>query len=171
MIKRIEYGYRWNDYRGAWATPYSERRARQHHVTRRIYTALIEQHDGSLVALELCFAGAYCNVYFLDDQKRCFMCYTFEPIDEDRLFLCSTGNAEYEGESRVSWRGISRSYDRDGRVKTFTSDPQGKPVVLYEEEPADVRFHYEPVPAFKEWESIIRRDRARPALRVIPGGT
>jgi hypothetical protein len=41
--------------------------------------------------------------------------------------------------------------------------------VLGENEPVDVRLHYEPLPAFKEWESLIRRDRTRPPLCLVPG--
>jgi hypothetical protein len=59
-------------------------------------------------------------------------------------------------------RGISRTYTRDGRVKTLLSE-RGRLTLLGENEPADVRFHDEPMPAFKDWESLIRRDRTRPA--------
>lgn len=171
MIKHIEYGENWSDYYQKWSSPFSEEEARRHHEAREIYTALIEQDDGSLLALELCFASAYCNIYFLDAQGRGVMRYTFEPADEGQLFLCEITTAEYEGDSRWSTRGISRSYTQDGRVKTLLSVRNQGLTVLGMNEPADVRFHYEPVPAFKEWESLIRRDRSRPVLRVIRGGS
>jgi hypothetical protein len=80
--------------------------------------------------------------------------------------------ADMQEQTALSYpaRGISRSYTRDGRVKTLLSVRNQGLTVLGMNEPADVRLHYEPLPAFKEWESLIRRDRSRPALRVIPGG-
>jgi hypothetical protein len=82
MITRIEYGEYWSDYYQGWRYPYSEAEARRRHEARELYTALIEQHDGLLLALELCFAFSYCNIYFLDAQGRCDLRYTFEPTDD-----------------------------------------------------------------------------------------
>jgi hypothetical protein len=168
MIKRIEYGEYWSDYDQDWRYPFAEEEARRRHEARELYTALIEQDDGSLLALELCFAFSYCNIYFLDSKGRGVMCYTFEPAGEGHLFLCQIATCEYEGDSRWSTRGISRHYKRDGRVKTFLSERNRGLTVLGMNEPADVRYHDEPVPAFKEWESLIRRDRTRPVLHLVP---
>jgi hypothetical protein len=170
MIKHIDYGEYWSDYYQDWRAPFSEAEARQRHEARKIYTALIEQHDGSRLALELCFAFSYCNIYFHDALGRCDLCYTFEPTDDGRLFLSDIANVEYDGDSRTTKHyGISRRFTRDGRVLTLHSDRNRRLTVLGENEPADIRFHYEPVPAFKEWESLIRRDRTRPPLHLVPG--
>jgi hypothetical protein len=168
MIKRIEYGLNWSDYDQKWSYPFPEAEARRRHMARLIYTALIEQHDGSRLALELCFASSYCNIYFHDALGRCDLCYVFEPTDEGRLFLCEIAVCEYEGDSRLDGRGTCRSFTRDGRMKTLWSENR-RLTVLGMNEPADVRLHYEPVPAFKEWESLIRRDRPRPPLHLVPG--
>jgi hypothetical protein len=169
MIKCIEYGLNWSDYNQKWSYPFPEVEARRRHMARLIYTALIEQHDGSRLALELCFAFSYCNIYFLDALGRCDLCYIFEPTDDGRLFLCEISTGEYEGDSRWSTRGISRNYTQDGRLKTLLSERNRGLTVLGMNEPADVRLHDEPVPAFKEWESLIRRDRTRPPLHLVPG--
>jgi hypothetical protein len=168
MIKHIEYGERWSPNYQDWLNPCSEAEARRRHKARLIYTALIEQHDGSRLALELCFAFSYCNIYFFDAQGRGVLTYVFEPTDEGRLFLCEIANVEYEGDNPQSVRGYSRSYTRDGRMKTLFSERNGGLMVLGMNEPADVRYHDEPVPAFKEWESLIRRDRTRPPLYLVP---
>ncbi|HEX2568140.1 MAG TPA: hypothetical protein VH877_01195 [Polyangia bacterium] len=162
MIKRIEYGEYWSDYYQGWRYPFSEAEARRRHEAREIYTALIDQDDGSRLALELCFAFSYCNIFFLDAQGRCVLRHTFEPTDAGRLFLCEISTGEYEGDDRWPMRGISFNYTQDGRVKTLLCTPRSI-TVLGENEPADVRLHDEPVPAFGAWESLIRRDRTRPA--------
>jgi hypothetical protein len=163
MIKHIEYGERWSPNYQEWLNPCSEAEARRRHEARKLYTALIEQHDGSRLALELCFAFSYCNIYYFDAQGRGVMRYTFVPTDKGRLFLCEIATAEYQGDDPWSTRGISRNYTQDGRVKTLLSERNRGLIVLGENEPADVRFHDEPVPAFGDWESLIRRDRTRPA--------
>jgi hypothetical protein len=163
MIKHVEYGELWSPNYQEWLNPFSEAEARQHHETRKPYTALIEQDDGSRLALELCFAFSYCNVYFFDARGRCVLRHTFVPTDEGRLFLFEISTGEYDdGDDPWPLRGISRTYTRDGRVKTLLSE-RGRLTLLGENEPADVRFHDEPVPPFGQWESLIRRDRTRPA--------
>lgn len=163
MIKHIAYGEKWSDYHQDWRKPFSEQVARRRHAARKMYTALITQHDDSKLALELCFAFSYCNIYFLDALGRCDLCYVFEPTPDGRLFLCETSTGEYPpGDSRWAVRGISRNFKQDGRMKTLLSENKSI-ILLGENEPVDVSTHFEPLPEFGQWESLIRKDRTRPA--------
>jgi hypothetical protein len=168
VITRIEYGERWSPNYQDWLNPFSEVEARRRHEARELYTALIEQHDGSRLALEVCFVFSYCNIYFFDDQGRCDLRYTFEPTDDGRLFLCEISMCEYDGVSPFDGRGTHRSFTQEGRMQTLWSENR-QLTVLGKNEPVDVRLHYEPVPAFKEWESLIRRARTRPPLHLVSG--
>ena len=161
MSKRIEYGERWSDYYQNWRFPYTEAEARRKHEQRELYTALITEDDGATVAVELCFAFAYCNIYLHDALGRSAMTFTFEPASEGRLFLSDAIRTEFQGTNRLGWRGMGHTYTQDGRRKTMVSVNRQISLIA-ENEPVDVRSHFEPVPPFGQWERLICCARNHP---------
>ena len=161
MIRHINYGELWSPYYQDWRDPYTEEEAWRKHEQKEYYTALVTEEDGATVAVELCFAGTYCNLYFHDALGRNAVSYTYELTADGRLFLCGCARTQFQDTNRLGSSGIAYSYTQDGRRKTFVSMNRQLSVPA-DNEPVDVSTHFVAVPPFRQWEPLLHHARNHP---------
>jgi hypothetical protein len=100
----------------------------------------------------------YFGVGFLDEHRRECLRYGFEEVKEGVLFLTEVVVRNFlEGTDQVR-RGVVYRCSPEG---TASIERSGEPFekLLVETTTADTSGHWEPKPAFGEYDSLVRRER------------
>lgn len=166
MINHIQYGLEWSDYFRDWkADPndpdrsptFDEAEARRRHDGRKQFSMLMDLDDGSRLFVISCEGRDCYFVEFLDAEDRVVLVYCFVLTPGGRLFLSQHDEHRYEGSDRMVRSGRAIRFKQDGRAIVLASTrPRRAPERELHVE-LDPAFHDEPVPAFGQWESLIRR--------------
>ena len=155
-MSAITYCTGWNSIFKEPAEILTPDKARQLHVKRKPYSAIVEDESvGAIV--EMCFFQAYCHVLFLDEQKRVVNRYSFIETTDGRLFLEEAAVSYFDHDNDRPSRWELFRFKEDGTLSHDTS--QGRGPVTRKDGHTDVRRNYAPVPAFGEYDSILVRDR------------
>lgn len=157
------YGERWNNLLEEPIEPFGESEARRRHEAGNLYTAIREGLDKNKILVEVRLERAYVGVRFLDELARDETVFSFRKI-EGRLFLREVISYEY-GDSKK--RGghaepvviESFTFTPDGKMRREIDDSRQAQINATDYNSVDVSDHWEPIPSFGEYDSIIRRDR------------
>lgn len=169
-MKRILYNERWSPGYSYTEWTISEKKARKRFETRKDIAVIVENGDDVRV---LCVAFFHsnrvaCSVFFLTAGLDVQLHRSFDSSKNQpgSLFL------NYLGQSYYDWvegtlqhaGGLNGHFTEDGMAKIREGkkgyEPLQQKLQLGE---AELALHYEPIPAFGEWDSILRFDRSRPA--------
>jgi hypothetical protein len=121
--------------------------------------------------IEVAWRQGYVGVWFFDQALRRAAKHEFRRLSEDRLFLLETVQRRYQREGQaefdpLAWKRTCR-YDPDGEF-VEQLEPAGEGGGLTGSGgSAPVQMLWEPVPRFGGWASLVRRDRAQPAVLTL----
>ncbi|WP_418957087.1 hypothetical protein [Streptomyces tritici] len=160
------YCEEWNELTERPMGPLTVAEAQARHVGGELYTAILytEDEPHPELRVEVRWETDYAAVIFMDELARDALDYTFSVIDGS-LFLEEVTIYDY-GDAKE--RG---GYASAERVETYTFAPDGvgtrtvdvdDEVTEESRDGLDVSLHWEPVPEFGAYDSLIRRDRDRP---------
>lgn len=169
----LVYCERWNNRLNKPLAVMESARARALHDGGGLYTAVSFTDDADTAdrAVELRISVGYARVHFFDELRRVTLLYTFGRRG-DLLFL--KGITSYDYGDTLEYRSLSQAkrmemfaFDTDGRGEytvddTETGEYRSKDLQLAEG--ADLRSHWEPVPAFGDYASLARHDREGPPI-------
>jgi hypothetical protein len=102
------------------------------------------------------------RIDYLDDQLRTWHGYSFRQIRDERLFLDRAGDHTYFNDNREPDESLGQMYDEDGLIR-FSRKRRGEDFRdTWKDRLTTLEYHYEPLPAFGEYDSILRLERDRP---------
>jgi hypothetical protein len=85
--------------------------------------------------------------------------YSFRQIRDERLFLDRAGDLIYSGDNKEADESIGQMYDEDGLIR-FNRKRRGEDFQdTWKDHLTTLEYHYEPLPAFGEYDSILRLER------------
>lgn len=156
----------WNDLNECPEHPLTVEEAQARHASGELYTAALYSGEKPSPGLrvEIRWETDYAAVIFMDEYGRDELDYTFSVVD-GALFLQVITSHDYgDSEERGGYADSERmemySYTPDG-VCDRTVDADGD-VTQDSRWGVDVSRHWEPIPEFGAYESLIRRERWRP---------
>jgi hypothetical protein len=156
------YSRRWNLVLHKPLDPISEQQARQLDEAGDYYTVAFTQ-DTTSGYLEINWTERYLAVYFLDEQHRPGLCYTFTRLDQDRMFMNSVLRWEYPDDQARAMTGANLTeelrYQQDGVVDREVRDDTAHEVRRQTITDVNLDINWEPVPQFGQWDSVTRLDR------------
>ncbi|MFG2328678.1 hypothetical protein ACGFMM_03555 [Streptomyces sp. NPDC048604] len=160
------YCEEWNELLESPMDPLTVEETRSRHDRGKLYTALLQpdEKQSPELRVEIRWETEYASVVFMDDHGRDELRYTFTVVD-DKMFLKTIMLLEYgDTEERGGYANPERterfSYTPDG-ICDRTVDADGD-VTEESRWGVDVSRHWEPIPEFGTYASLIRRERWRP---------
>jgi hypothetical protein len=130
------------------------------------YSAVIGNPSSPDVVLDVAWSNSFLAASFIDAQGRTHTKYSFNRIDDSRLFLSEvmvwtySGDAKYEFEADVVETATFRT---DGYVRREIDDADSQNIQVSEYSDVPVELNWEPVPRFGDWASVARYDREKPS--------
>lgn len=108
------------------------------------------------------------KVDYLDEIGRKWLGYSFRQIRDDRLFLDGSGEGTYSGDNREADEDLGEIYTEDGLIR-FSRKRRGEDFRdTWKDRLTALEHHYEPLPVFGEYDSILRIERDRPWEKQKP---
>lgn len=169
-MPRVEYAKVWDDIVHVMAGPITESEALRLFVDAAatewysvgVFGDDVPEGGVPEFTLEIVPGPSYISVTFYDQLYRMRYKYGFRR-HESRMFLESVTSWTYPDEERFYRRNKSslteiRTFTLDGTMHWYSHDKRTGMVEEFDA-PADVSTHWEPVPAFGDWESISRFER------------
>lgn len=102
------------------------------------------------------------KIDYLDGQLRTWLGYSFRQIRDERLFLDGSGEVTYSGDNKEADESVGEMYDEDGLIR-FSRKRRGEDFQdTWKDRLTTLEYHYEPLPAFGEYDSILRVERDLP---------
>jgi len=156
MIQPLFYCKSWFRAKKRPTEMWTEDRARDAHVSKSLYTVLVESIETPFCFLEI--NNGFAGVGFLDDHLRESLYYAFKEITAGKLFLSMATYREFDGDTDNVALGTTYIFSPDGLVKIRKQS--FKPASLETAETsADVSQNYTPFPNFGEYDDLIRVER------------
>ena len=102
------------------------------------------------------------KIRYLDDKLRTWLLYSFRQIKDERLFLDGSGEGTYSGDRKEADEDLGEIYTEDGLIR-YSRKRSGEDFRdTWKDQLTTLKYHYEPLPAFGEYDSILRLERDRP---------
>ena len=157
------FGQRYNNVTTRTVRPCSADEARARHQNGEEYAAVLRdpEADLSLAGVEVSTSARVATVSFLDGAGRLYLRYVFtDAADGERLFLERASFMEYADDS-VKESSVSETYwwREDRSVYFERVDKVNDTYTTREGTENTLDRHYEPIPAFGDYVSILRVDR------------
>lgn len=154
----VNYCYEWNDLTKEMREPYDSQTARARHERGALYTAALGGPSSPHTLVEVRLETGWIGVHFLDAQLRRWTTYSFDTIDDERLFLRQYRRSEYDDAGKQTATEMM-NFSEGGVVTIQRANQLDKTVSQYEVQ-TDVSSNWEPIPAFGKYELISRFDRS-----------
>lgn len=159
---RVTYCVAWSDELREPTDPMPEQDARLLDGQGEPYTVVLGDPNAPDAVIEVVWKNSFLGVSFVDEEGRTHTMYSFEKVDENRLFMVEVGswtyseNAQFEFDADVVETVLFRP---DGYVRRTVdaNDSDKIEVTEYEDVPMDA--NWEPMPRFGHWETVARYDR------------
>jgi hypothetical protein len=157
---QVTYCELWSDQP---ASPMSEAAARELNGRGEPYTVVVGATAAPAAVIQVCWKNAYLGVSFKDIRGRTDLQYSFTRVDDERLFLTAVTSWHYPDGARFEFeadRIESCAYRPDGYASRLVDESGSEHVEVSEYLDSPVDANWEPVPAFGQWASVARYDRA-----------
>ena len=127
------------------------------------YTVVLGEASRPESYVEVAWVNAHLGVWFLDEDSRPWLHYSFTRVDERRLFLDSVVRWDYPGHAGRRLAEADRvetlTYRPDGRVHQEIADSRVDELILCDYTDVPLELNWEPVPVFGDYGSLTRLDR------------
>ena len=137
---------------------WTEEQAREAHINKKFYTALVDSEDFPYCFLEITEKAV--GVSFLDDYLREFLMYDFQEFEPGKMFMTMAVYNEFVEDTDTVKVNTSYKYKQDGEVridKLIFDSNGGVRETSYTK--ADVSYNYEDYPKFGEYDGLIQYER------------
>lgn len=135
---------------------WTEAQAKEAYEAKQPFTVLVDSVEHPHCFIEV--AEKSVAVGFLDQRQREKLAYVFQELTPGKLFLSRATFREFAGNSEKAELSEVYMFKQDGKVITLRQQKEpGK--VQRAENVADVSVNYEGIPAFGEYDAVIRIDR------------
>jgi hypothetical protein len=154
---------RWNDLLHEPVRLIKEAEARRRDAAGEPYVVILGANDKPESLVEVNWSNAYIGTWFMDDEMRRHVKYSFTKLDDSTLFLDEIRVWEYpegaKGGLSSATKLTSFSYDQDGIAHETIDGSAAGTVETISRPDVPLDINWEPVPEFGDWESISRWDR------------
>ena len=153
---KIRYCEKWSLFYKEMHKDISKEDVRKRHFERKSYTAVIIENDAEKYIVNV--AGVWVSVYFLDENKRNYLYYSFKEVEKNKLFLIESSYWEYEGGSDKVLSTMHFTFLQDG--STMMSEKNEITGEIVEKEGNfSVQGNWDTYPEFGTYNSICREQR------------
>jgi hypothetical protein len=168
-MMRATYCRQWNSVLNEPMDPVTEEQARQLDASGDSYTVVLSEDSTPRKYIEVNWRTGGLGVFFLDEQRRPHLAYSFRRVDDERMFLDDVLRWEYPDDEAIAMSGAKLiddvRYQQDGRVLREVRDDVAQEIRRQEFTDVPLEVNWEPVPTFGDWEQLARRDRSVGAPR------
>jgi len=156
MKRHVSYCKSWFRAKKRPTEVWSEEQAREAHLSKQLYTAVIGVVEKPFCFLEI--NDKFVGVGFLDERSRESLYYAFKEIEPGTLFLSMATYREFEGDTDSVSLGTTYVFGPEGTVKMQRQhfNPHSKEVAYSS---TDVSGNYSVWPEFGEYDELIRVER------------
>lgn len=162
----VTYCQRWNNKLHKPIEPLNPAAALRKDRAKEWYTAVLGDPAAPRCYVELAWENNHVGVWFLDDELRRNVHYSFTRLDETIMFMDAVGLWYYADGAGRSLGDASRiemvDYSADGHVRRTSIDVPRKLETVEEFSDVPLDINWEPVPAFGDYRSVTRLDREPP---------
>ncbi len=157
------FGQRYNNVTTRTVRPCSADEARARHQNGDDYAAVLRDPDAelTLAGLEFATSARAATVSFLDGAGRLYLRYIFGAADDgEQMFLQRVHFVEYaDDNAKESSASETYHFSEDRSVHFERADKVADTHTTREGTEDTLDRHYEPVPAFGDYASLLRVDR------------
>jgi hypothetical protein len=161
MRREVHYCQKWSRGYKQRLSPLTEAQASEAHRSGKLYTAVIGVPDRPAVFIEVVGENNYVGVGFLDDELRDFLAYSFQRIDDGRLFLSMASFREYVGRSDQVAAAQLYLFNISGSVEVQETDIL-KDIRRTGTRKLDIAANFEAWPNFGQYDHLTHRSRPNP---------
>jgi hypothetical protein len=158
MERRIHFCKSWFRAKKGSTESWSEDQARLEHREKRPYTVLVDSATQPYCFLEVTEKGV--GVGFFDARLRESLTYGFQEVEPGKLFLTRATYREFVDDTDKVANGTSYIFARDGTVSIRRQSFVPEHKLEMSSSTADVTGNYAAMPAFGEYDDLIRVERA-----------
>ena len=152
-----EYFDGWHRYYREPVGPLTEQEAKYRASKGIGYCVVVRRGDPSFQSFIEVNEG-YLGVNFLDEEKRVYLTYGFEEVDDDRLFLKQAIFSEFRGTSDEPQRTTAYYFDKSGSIAIERSETPFEESTVQEGH-CDVTDNWESKPQFGVYDALLRQER------------
>lgn len=163
---QVSYCRRWNFKRNRPIDPLTEEEARQRDEAGELYSVVVGDPAAPDRIIEVVRPN-HIGVWFFDPQQRQSLNYTFRRAGDGRMFLRNIIRWAYPNDEARMLNQCSLieeiQYEEGGIAHHEVRDKEADEIKRTSYRDVSLDINWEPVPAFGDWDSIIRYDRSAPA--------
>jgi hypothetical protein len=161
----VYYCERWN---GLLHKPFGSLtpdEARARNTSGEPYGVVIGDPDQPDAFVDVVWSKNYVGVWFFDDERRRYLKYEFDKINDEALFMSGVKFWEYPAgaarEFNTATSIHTMSYGRDGVVQRIVKNKKTGEETVTKTSDVELDLNHEPMVEFGDWTSITRQDRAQ----------
>jgi hypothetical protein len=154
---------RWNDLLHEPIRPIKEAEARRRDGAGEPYVVILGTKDKPESLVEVNWSNDYIATWFMDDELRRHVKYSFTKTDKSTLFLDQIKMWDYPEDAKDGLSSATKvtsfSYSQDGVAHETIDDSAAGTVETISRSDVPLNINWEQVPEFGDWASISRWDR------------
>ncbi|AKA70508.1 hypothetical protein [Clostridium scatologenes] len=153
---KIRYCEKWSLFYKETHKDISKEEACKRHSERKSYTAVIIENDTEKYIVNV--AGVWVSVYFLDENKRNYLYYSFKEVEKNKLSLIESSYWEYEVGSDKVLGTMHFTFLQDGStMMSEKNEITGQ--IVQKEGNFSVQGNWDVYPEFGIYNSICKEQR------------
>lgn len=162
---RTTYCEQWSDELRSPSDELTEAAARERDARGEHYCVVLGDPATPSAIVDITWENGFVSVSFVDDEGRTHTSYIFRKMDDTRLFMTEVTTWHYPEGTRYEFEADvieSAEFRPDGYASRTVDDSSSDRITKSEYTDIPVDSNWEPIPAFGDWASVARYDRAHP---------
>ncbi len=155
-IEAVTFWEGWHRHAKEPVGPLTHNQASQQERNQKPYVAVLGDPMRPRCFIEI--NNDFFGVSFLDEDSQEHLMYSFEEIEEGKLFLSEALYREYDDETGSVLSGTIYRFLPDGRTSVERQESRTNQITVSDRE-TDVSSNWEPRPALGDYVSITREER------------
>ena len=163
MSEPIFFCERWNNKKSAPIGPLTPAQAQRRDVAKQWYTVVLGDLAAPRCFVEVAWENDHVGVWFLDDELRRYVHYSFARIDDQLMFMDAVVLWYYPDGAGRRFEDAEFiedvEYTREGTVTRECTDVRTREVTTEHWSDVPLDINWERVPEFGDYRSLTRLDR------------
>lgn len=159
---QVSYSRRWNFIRNRPIDPLTEDEAKQRDTAGELYSVVVGDPAAPDRIIEV-VRPDHIGVWFFDPRQRQSLNYVFRRTDDETMFLHNVTRWGYPDDGARTLTGANVieeiEYEPDGIAHHEVRDDTAGETTRKSLRDINLGINWEPVPAFGDWQSIVRYNR------------
>ena len=154
---RIEYCDQWSIIQKEPFNSIDIEKARQNHINKELYTAIILEDDVVVNTIEI--TDIYINVRFMNELATPYLSYVFDVKDDENIFHTATYYTLYNEKGNEKLETMAFSFSENGYTVMERRDLVTGEVDERYLDDDDVTSKWDKFPEFGKYEHLLREER------------